>query len=556
MENTEILKRADQLKSERTTVEGVWDDLRRYVMPLRSDNFFSQPSETGKNWATKDVWDSTAIIGAERLSAFIHSAMFPGSALWYSIGFRSKKLMKEPKAKDWLDDTTDRMFYTLNASNFGVEMATGLHEMVGLGTTCVVEEVANETKWEGLEFCATPLNEILFEEDYRGRVYKYYRFFSWTPSQIITKIGYDEKGKSLAPVSVHEAMAAAPDTKLDVVFCIYPRKGAKPMAMGEKIRAASERPFACKYVLRKGAETLKEGGYYEMPAFVGRYSRAAGSKWGFGPGTVALPTIKLLNAFEEACLNAAEKVVDPAVLVTERGLLSDLDLGKGGMTTVRSLEDLAPFESKARFDVSQVMLSELRDMVRRFFREDDLVMKDSPAMTATEAQIRYEMLNRILAGPAKRIQSDLSDGILQTTFNIMYREGQLEKIPDVVLAASPQMKIEYLGPLMRSQRGDEVAALERLASGVAAMQKMGFMEVGDVFDAQQLVREMADRLSTPGTVLREKSEATARQKQREQMQAAAQQAQVAKTAAEANRAQAGAEQTMMEAGGMPNGATA
>jgi len=550
MENSDIVKRIDQLKASRSNIESLFEDLRRYVMPLRSNTFTSgTPSESSKIWTTKEVWDSTAIIGAQRLAAFIHSSMFPSSALWYGLGFRSTKLMKEPKAKEWLDDTTDRMFYTLNASNFGLEMASGLHDMVGLGNTCITEEVASPTMWKGLEFNAVPVDEIFFEEDYRGRVHRFFRGFSWTAAQLKSK-GW----KQSLPESVQKAYDIGSDQRFDVVFAIYPREGAAPMGLAERVRDPMLRPFAFKYVLKSTRETMNEGGYYEMPAFVGRYDRAAGSLWGYGPGALALPTVKLLNAWEEAALNAAEKVVDPAVLVTERGLLSDLDLGKGGMTTVRSMEDIAPFESKARFDVSEKMLSELRDMVRRFFREDDLVMKDSPAMTATEAQIRYEMLNRVLAGPAKRIQTDLSDPILQTTFNIMYREKQLEDVPDVVLAAQAQMQIDYLGPLMRSQRSDEVAALERLASGVAALKKMDFPEVSDVFDAQQMVREMADRLSTPGTVLRSATEAAARRAQREQAQAQMQQAQINKTTAEGNRAQAGAVATASE--GAPNGAVA
>jgi hypothetical protein len=554
MDNNDVLKRFDQLDTDRSTVKGIWEDLRRYIMPLKAGEMFNgYRDESSKIWATKEVWDSTAIIGAQRLSAFIHSAMFPASALWYSFGFRSKKLNKEPKAKAWLDDTTDRLFYTLNASNWGLESASALHDAVGLGNACITEELANPLTWEGLEFNSVPLEELCFEEDYRGRVYRFFRKFNWTPSKIISKLGADAQGKSLAPKEILEAQEKQPDAPLEVIFCILPRKGAKPMMLGERVRAPELRPFEFRYVLRKGAVTLQTGGYYEMPSFVLRYDRASGSRWGYGPGTLALPTVKLLNAFEEAVLNAAEKVVDPAVLVTERALLSDLDLGKGGMTTVRSLEDIAPFESKARFDVSQEMLSELRNMVRRFFREDDLVMKDSPAMSATEAQIRFEMLNRVLNGPAKRIQTDLSDNVLQTSFNMMYREKQLEPIPEVILAAQAQMQIEYLGPLMRSQRSDEVAAIERLASGVAAMQKMGFSEVTDVFDAQQLVREMAERLSVPTTMLRSKQEAEQRRKEREQMQAAAQKAEVTKTQAEGARAAAGAAETMQ--GMMPGGAS-
>jgi hypothetical protein len=177
-------------------------------------------------------------------------------------------------------------------------------------------------------------------------------------------------------------------------------------------------------------------------------------------------------------------------------------------------------------------------MVRKYFREDDLTLKDSPAMTATEAQLRVELLNRLFGATVGRTNNDLSDPMLQLIFNMMYRADRFPPPPAIVLQTNPAMRIEYLGPFMRSQRTDEVAAIERLFSAVAAAKKMQFEDASDAFDAGGAVREMAERLATPAACLRSAAEARAMRVERAKMAKAAQTAQVMKTAAEGDKAAA------------------
>lgn len=554
MTPVEIIKRLAKQESLRSNVESTWDEAERYIMPLTTGSFFQKTDEGSKKWTTREVWDSTAPIGAQRLASMVYASMFSPAFRWFNIGFRNSVLNQDREAKAWIESVTDQMFDAISASNFGLEMASGLHSMVGFGNTAITLEPLDPEKWAGLDFSAVPLREIFFEEDWKGRPRIFWRVYRWTALQIMSKFAPLNAEEGKAQNNIPDRIAAAAergdDRKFEVIFCVYPREGAAPMRAGERMRAPKARPYEYHYILREGAVELgEEGGYYEMPTFLGRWDKVVGSQWGFGPGALALPTVKLVNAWLEAITDAAEKVVDPATIVTERGLLSDLDLKKGGLTTVRSMDDIAPYESKARFDVSEAMLADMRNMIRKYFREDDLTLKDSPAMTATEAQLRVELLNRLFGPTVGRIQNDLADPILQAVFNMMYRAGQFAPPPAVVLEQNPTMQIEYLGPFMRSQRTDEVAAIERLASGVAALKKMGFDEAGDVFDAVGTVREMAERLAVPAACLRSQQQARALGENRMKMQQAAAEAQITKTAAEANRAQAGAEE-------MVNGAQA
>lgn len=545
MKNEDILKRYDALKQSRSDFDSICNEITRYILPFGGDFL----GGTTVNWETKQIWDSTAPMGAVRLASFMHSALASFAFRWFSIAFRNSKINKDPKARAWLDDTSDRMFDTLAASNFGREFASSMLSIVGHGNSFISQELAHPKRWDGIEFSAGPLKDCVYEEDYRGQVRVFYRGYEWTAGQILSKFGEKGTPKDILEMAQSKNSAAV-DKRHEIIFCIYPRTDVEGMRFGERVRAPLQRPFGFKYVLRKGAVTLgEEDGYYEMPVYFGGWERMPGSIWCFGPGHQALPTVKLVNVWLEAMTNAAEKAVDPATLVTERGLLSDLDLGKGGLTTVRSLEDIATHESKARFDVSEVILQDARMMIRKYFREDDLTLKTSPQMTFGEAQIRYELMNRVLGGPANRVQTGILDPMLQTTFNMLYREKQLEDPPDLILEEGARMHIEYLGPLMRSQRGDEVAAIERLAAGASAMIKMGFADVQYDFDASAALREMGERLGTPGNCFRTEDDAKKLAENAKQMAQASAEVDIRKRAAEGERAFAGAEQMRREMNG-------
>lgn len=551
MENVEILRRMDALAPKWQAASEVLDEIERYIMPIACTNPYVSDAAS-KKWTTREIWDSTAPIGADRLASVFYSNLISTAFEWFEIEFGIPKLnVSDPKAKGWIQDTSSRMFNALNSSNFPTEMAVAFREYVGPASFCLTQQLANETEWDGFEFSVKSIRTVRYEEDHLGRVFRYYEEFAWTPSQIISKFGKGDPKKNV-PKTVLDRDEAGDQKEMKVIFGVYPRFNKKPWSMEEKARAAEERPIGFKFFLRETKETLgEEGGFYEMPIYIGKYARAANTPLGYGPSHMALPTVKLLNGLQESVVLSGEKVLDPATIVTERGLLSDLDLGRGGLTTVRSLDDIKPYESVARFDVSDNLIARHQMMVRKLYREDDVQLKESPAMTASEATLRVEQMNRLFGPQMAGLHIGTFNPLLQTTFNTMWREGQIEKPPDSVLELAPKLKVQYRGPMMRSLRSDDVVAIERLASGVAALTKMNLPEAGDVFKADEAVRAMADRLGTPGALLRSPEEVKKLREERQQLQQAAAQAEIQKTAAEGARAAAGADEMMagMKGGG-------
>jgi len=521
MDSLEIVKRFDALVSQRKSVEDIWEVINQLVVPFRGDFFRDISSEHSVSWRdNRNVFDSTAIDAAHILASSIHGSLTSPAIRWFELAVRSNRLNEVKEARQWLEESAALCFTALQDSNFNLEANETYLDLVSYGTSMIIEEVEEKNgKFQRLNFQSVPVEEMWFEQDHAGQVHRAYRRHKWTPVQIMTKFGDN------VPQSIKDK-AATPqgmDVKEDVVMCIFPRED-KIDADTSKTLAPTERPYGMKYVLHRDASELgEEGGYYEMPAFVPRWRKTSKSMWGHGPAMIALPDILTINSLVELILKATEKVVDPPTKVTERGLLSDLDLEPAGMTVVRTMDSMEPYESGARFDVSQLQREQLKQAIRSIFFVDQLELKESPAMTATEVQTRYELMQRLLGPTLGRLQSDYLDPLVQRTFNILYRAGVLGEPPEIVFEDSGQLDIIYTGPLVRAQRADIAQGVMRWAATLVELAEVT-PDVLDIPDWDEIARELGSLEGVPAKLMRGDQDIKKARKDRQAKMARAEQA--------------------------------
>lgn len=508
MNNGDICSRVDKLLAERQgSVAQVWDLIERFVLPFRGDFYSSLDEEANVDWHRREIYDSTAVFACQSLAASLQGNLTSPSQKWFGLRFRDDDMNEDAQAKEWLEECADRCYESLSEANFDIEVAESYLDLCGFGTSVLTEELDEKT--QKLNFTAIPLREVLFEESADKQVYRLYRLLQWTPVQIVDKFGEEN-----VPSKIREAIddPSASTEKLDVVFALFPREDAN-IDTG-KPAAAKARPFGYKYILKDTKETLgEEGGYYEMPAFVSRWRKVAGSRWGYSPATVALGDIMTLNQVKEATLEAASKAIDPAILAQESALLADLDLDRGAMNVVTDVNGVVPLESGTRFDVSQLQVDQLQQAVRQAFYQDQLELKESPAMTATEVNVRYELMQRLLGPTLGRLKTDMLDPMIQRTFNILYRAGKLPEIPPNLDIG--EMDIEYTGPLPRAQQSDTAAAIEQWLMSTAQLAEI-YPDVLDLPDIDTAAREIAMLRGVPAKVLKDSAEIDKARKAKQQ----------------------------------------
>ena len=548
MDAKTIKMRFDALLSQRNSAEQAWDEIERYIMPLHGGKFFEeQTSEHEVEWHRREIFDETAITDADTLSAALHGSLTSPAIKWFTLAFRDDKLQKEPESAAWLQECSKIIYQTLQESNFDMEVAEMYLDLVGFGNSCVTLEVDGDyDNFEGINFTTIPIRGIYFDMDKKSQIFNLYRRLEMTVTEMIDKFGVDGVPEDIAKLYTEDTTAYI-DRKFTVIFCIYKRKDADPDINTLGPVAIEARPFGSSYVLHKSAELLGEpGGYYEMPGYVPRWRKTSGSQWGYGPSHLAISTVMTLNEYVKLDLKAAEKVVDPATLVTERGLITDLDLEPAGLTVVRDLNSVAAFESKARFDVTDARIAGLQNQIHRIYKIDQLQLKDSPAMSATEASIRYELMNRLIGPTLGRLKTDFFSPMIGRVFNILWRAGQLPELPDTLADADSALDVKYTGPMDRAQKMDQIASIERWLTFIGQFGE-AFPDMVDVPNEVMAAKEMAEILDVSMTLVHSDAELSKIKRLKEEVQQLQQQLMAQQAQGDAMKAQGEGAQAMQAA---------
>lgn len=532
MKGSEIKSAYDAAVTERdSSIDQIWDLIERYVVPFRGDFYRDLMDEQEIQWRRRKIYDGTAINAAQTLSASIQGTMTSPAIKWFELRFRKSALNAHNEARVWLEECEERMYQAFRESNFDTESSESYLDLVSFGNGVLVEEEDDDNQsLTGIDFAAIPVRQAYFEEDHRGNVTRFYRTLNWTPAQIVNKFGQEN-----VPDDIRQKYNANKTDKEKIVFALYKRLDKQDKDTSKQL-AAKERPYGYKYILHKDASELgQEGGYYELPVYLTRWRKVAGSRWGHSPAFVVLSDILSLNELVEVMLEAAGKVVDPPTLTTARGLMSDLDLGRAGLTVVRNIDDVKPYESGARFDVADMKVDRLQNAINKAFYIDQLQLKESPAMTATEVSVRYEMMQRLMGPTMGRLQDDFLNPMIERTFAIMWRNGRLPKAPDIVLQQASDLDIEYTGPLPRSQKMETARQVQNWLAMLGSLTEV-FPDIRDLPNIDEIGRGMARMEGVPAKFVNDEKTVAKIREDRQEEERIMRQLQMAREGGEAAEA--------------------
>ena len=167
----------------------------------------------------------------------------------------------------------------------------------------------------------------------------------------------------------------------------------------------------------------------------------------------------------------------------------------------------------------------------------DFPQAQGTPMSATEAQIRYERLQRYMSATLGQIRNDILNPLVERCFNMLIRDGELPEPPPIVLENDSALDIVYLGSLARAQQIDGVGAIERVLSS-AANAGAAWPDALDVIDPAESIRQIGLKLNAPASMMRDAKEVQAIQKKRAEDMARQQEAMMAQQEGEAMQAEA------------------
>lgn len=433
----DILEKAKRLFGAQGNWRSLWQEAADYIMPKRS-NVLSMVTPGTKQ--TEKLFDSTGIHSNELLGASMKQAITPANVKWFSIRHRDEELMKDEDAVRWLEDCARRMFLAFHQSNFDSEV----HELdldlgaFGMGAMYCDERPRVAPKFNGLRFHTLSIGEYAIEENFEGDVDTLLRNFRLT-----ARIAFGRWGKD-AGARIVKALEQKPEQTFPFIHCVAP----------------NER-FNISYYLNADEKILVEKPrlYRGFPYLVPRWGKTSGEENGRGPGFIALPDIKTLNKAVQLELQALAMMIKPPMKSSDNGVIGNPKLIPGGITTVQRNAIFEPLKLNIELQTYQVRADKLEAKIRRVFYSDQLQMQDTPTMTAAEAYIRYEMMQRILGPTLGRMEREFLDKLIKRAFSIMYFAGAFAPMPPILQGRLDELDIEYEGEMAKAQRSSEVSGL-------------------------------------------------------------------------------------------------
>lgn len=486
MQVPEIVARLDRryrtLQSQRSNWESHWQELADYMLPRKAD-ITKKRTEGDKR--TELIFDGTAIHAVELLASSLHGMLTSPSTPWFALQFRDRDLQRDDLANEWLLACQDQLYKAFNRSNFQQEIHELYYDLVVFGTGAMYCE---EDPTVGVRFSCRHIAEICISEDAEGRVDTVFRKFKMTARAAMMRFGEAD-----VPMAILKDAQSDPFKEHEIIHVVMPREGAKG-------RLARQKPFASIYYHAATKALLSESGFDEFPFQVPRFVKDSVSTYGRSPAMTALPDVKMLNKMSEVTIRAAQKQIDPPLMVPDDGFILPIRTTPGSLNFYRAgtRDRMEPLNVGANNALGLNMEEQRRNAIRQAFYVDQLLLSTGPAMTATEVLQRNEEKMRLLGPVLGRLQAELLQPLIDRVFNLLLRARALPPAPDELQGRT--IDIEYVSPLAKAQK---LTDLQSVMRGMELMLQVSqFAPVTDYLDADGLVRYIAETTGIPATVLR------------------------------------------------------
>lgn len=496
----DLLKRFSKLVSQRQTWESHWQEVADYMMPRKAD-VTKQRSKGDKR--SELIFDSSPLHAVELLSASLHGMLTNPSTPWFSLRFKNVDTGDADEANEWLQDTTEKMYDAFNRSNFQQEIFELYHDLITFGTASMfIEEDADDI----VRFSTRHIGEIYISENNKGRIDTVYRKFKISARAAILQFGEKNVSNALRGTAMKD-----PYEEVTILHVVYPRDNYDP-----KKKDAKNMPFASCYIELDNKHEVSQSGFNEFPYVVPRYLKASFEIYGRSPAMTALPDVKMLNEMSKTTIKAAQKQVDPPLLVPDDGFILPVRTVPGGLNFYRAgtRDRIEPLNIGANNPLGLNMEEQRRNAIRDTFYVNQLMMQNGPQMTATEVVQRNEEKMRLLGPVLGRLQSELLRPLIDRTFAILLRKKIFRQAPQFL--AGQDIQIEYVSPLAKAQRSSELQSVMRAIEIFGSLSKIS--PVFDHIDIDALVSYLADIVGVPAKVLNSQAQVNAiRQKKQQEM---------------------------------------
>lgn len=497
----QLLQRHKIAQNRKEDFRSLYEDAMEYALPQR--NLYSGDYENNNGGRKKmtRVFDSTAINSTQRFANRLQSGIFPPQRKWCRLEPGSDiPADRRAEAQRALDMYSEKMFAVLKQSNFDIAMGEFLLDL-SVGTAVMLVQPGDAVS--PINFIPVPQYLVSFEEGANGQVDNVYRRMRL-------------KGEAISQQWPDAVISQELQTMID-------EKPTEEVELVEATVYDYERGDYCYHVIHpKSTSELVYRRIKTSPWVVSRYMKVAGEIYGRGPVLTALPDIKTLNKTLELLLKNASLAITGVYTAADDGVLNPatVRIVPGAIIPVARNggaqgEALKPLPRAGDFNVSQIIINDLRANIKRTLLDESLPPDNMSARSATEVVERMKELAQNLGSAFGRLINETMIPIVTKMLEVMDQGGLI----DLPLRVNGlEIKVSPVSPLAMAQNMDEINNIMQFMQIAQSMGPEGQMAI----KAGAAMDYIADKLGVPAIVRTNEQE---RKAMMDQMMQAAQQAQ-------------------------------
>lgn len=462
----EIIKRAEVAQRKKDLFEDLYRDAYEFALPQRQLYGYWEGNSVGNKKMAR-VFDSTAINSTQRFANRLQSGIFPPQRKWCRLEpGQDIPTERKTQAQAVLDVYNEKMFAVIKQSNFDIAIGEFLLDL-SVGTACMLVLPGDDVA--PINFIPVPMFLVAYEEGANGQVDKVYRRMRM-------------KGESIAQQWKDAEFSEAVKQRID-------DKPTDDVDLLEATVFDAERGDWCYHVIDKiSKEEIVYRRMKSSPWVISRYMKVAGEIYGRGPLITALPDIKTLNKTLELVLKNASLAVAGVYTAADDGVLNPatVKMVPGAIIPVARNggpqgESLRPLPRAGDFNVSQIVINDLRQNIKRVLLDESLPPDNMSARSATEVVERMKELAQNLGSAFGRLINETMVPLVGRILQVMDERGLI----DLPLRVNGlEVRVSPVAPLAMAQNMEEVNSVVQFMQLTSSLGNEGALAVkmGDLID--------------------------------------------------------------------------
>jgi hypothetical protein len=494
----EVIEREAKAQARKDEWRSIYEDCYEFALPQR--NLYSGYYEgkvAGKGKMAR-VFDSTAIHSTQRFANRLQAGLFPPYKQWCRLEPGSAiPEQDQDAAQEALDRYNVRMFETLRQTNFDLAMGEFLMDLA-VGTAVMMITPGDETT--PIRFNSIPQYLVAIEEGSYGNVDNVYRKLRIKAESLQTEFP-DVK----MSVELDDAMTRSPEKELELVDAVI------------LDQETGRYHYHVIWPAKKQELVYRE--MRSSPFVVARYTKVAGEVYGRGPLVTAISDIKTLNKTLELLLKNASLAIAGVYTAADDGVLNpqNVKIQPGSIISVARNggaqgPSLTPLPKAGDFNVSQIVINDLRMNIKKIMMDDTLPPDNMSARSATEISERTRELATNLGSAFGRMITEILVPIVSRTLYVLDQQGMI----DLPLRVNGiEVKVTPVSPLAQAQKLQEINDVMQYMQIANSMGPQGQTTVA----VDRVLKFIAERLGISQELLATPQEQQMMMQQLQQMMA-------------------------------------